>query len=294
MSFFVFGSLNIDKVYKLRHLPEKGETVTCSDYRVNVGGKGLNQAIALHRAGADVKIAGCVGKDGEMLTDYLESSGVDASPVKVADCHSGHCVIEVDENGQNQMILFPGANRKIDVAYCDAFASQLHEGDIVLMQYETSCVEYLAGICHDKGVKVAFNPSPFVPELLSFPYHYIDCLILNDYEAQMITGEKDAEKASGKLLEKMAGGRVVITLGGDGAVYGDSSGYFTVPAVKVDAVDTTGAGDTFTGYFLYVLSKSNDPALAMKTAAKAAAIAVTKVGAAETIPEMKDVESYAI
>lgn len=291
MKFLVFGSFNIDKVYLMQKLPEKGETLTCEKYEIHVGGKGLNQAVSLAKAGAEVYAAGQVGKDGKFLLDFLSSSGVNTSLVKTTDTFTGHAVIEVDSDGQNQMILFPGANKEITSEYCDEILENFSAGDLVLVQYETSQVEYMLEKAHEKGLLTAFNPSPFVDELKGFDYSKVDYLILNESEGQSITGETQTKAVVNKLLE-MCGGAVVLTLGGDGAVYSDKEEYTFVPAFKVDAVDTTGAGDTFTGYFLSAVLNGIKAEKALKIAASASAIVVGKSGAAETIPEKGEVENF--
>lgn len=290
MKFLVFGSFNIDKVYLMSKLPEKGETLTCEKYEIHVGGKGLNQAVSLAKSGADVYAAGQVGKDGKFLLDFLSSSGVNTELVKITNTFTGHAVIEVDSDGQNQMILFPGANREITSDYCDSVLDNFSAGDLVLMQYETSQVEYMIEKAHEKGLLVALNPSPFVETLKDFDYSKVDYLILNESEGQCITGEKETEKVVEKLLEVC--GAVVLTLGGDGAVYADKNEYTFVPAFKVNAVDTTGAGDTFTGYFLNAILNGVKAETALKTASAASAIVVGKSGAAETIPSKEDVENF--
>lgn len=291
MKFLVFGSFNIDKVYLMDRLPEKGETLTCEKYEIHVGGKGLNQAVSLAKSGAEVYAAGQVGTDGKFLLDFLSASGVNTELVKTTDTFSGHAVIEVDRNGQNQMILFPGANREITSDYCDKVLENFSAGDLVLMQYETSQVEYMIEKVHEKGLLVALNPSPFVDVLKGFDYSKVDYLILNESEGQSITGEADTQAVIKKLLE-ISGGAVVLTLGGDGAVYADKNEYVYVPAFKVNAVDTTGAGDTFTGYFLNEILNGAKAEKALKTASAASAIVVGKSGAAETIPEKNEVEKF--
>lgn len=291
MKFLVFGSFNIDKVYLMKKLPEKGETLTCENYEIHVGGKGLNQAVSLAKSGAEVYTAGQVGKDGKFLLDFLSSSGADTSLVKSTNTFTGHAVIEVDRDGQNQMILFPGANGEITTDYCDEILKNFSAGDLVLMQYETSQVEYMVEKAHEKGMLTAFNPSPFVDELKSFDYSKIDYLILNESEGQSITGETETKAITNKLIE-MCGGAVVLTLGSDGAVYADKKEYIFVPAFKVNAVDTTGAGDTFTGYFLNELMGGVKADKALKIASAASAIVVGKAGAAETIPEKEEVRKF--
>ncbi|MBP9988964.1 MAG: ribokinase, partial [Ruminococcus sp.] len=291
MKFLVFGSLNIDKVYSLSRLPEKGETLSCEKYEIHVGGKGLNQAVALAKSGADVYCAGYVGKDGDFLVDFLNKSSVNTELIKKTDTFTGHAVIEVDSDGQNQMILFPGANREINRDYCDKVLENFSAGDLVLMQYETSQVEYMIKKAHSKGMLVALNPSPFVEELKDFDYSNVDFLILNESEGQSITGKTDTDDVINEL-KKLCGGAIVLTLGADGAIYADKNEKTFIPAFKVNAVDTTGAGDTFTGYFLNSVLSSNTAEQSLKTASAASAVVVGKSGAAETIPDMEQVKAF--
>ncbi len=292
MKALVFGSLNIDKVYTLAALPEKGETLTSEKYEIHVGGKGLNQSLSLAYSGMNVYMAGQIGSDGIFLKEYLEKAGVNTDFIKITDGFTGHAVIEVDRDGQNQMILFPGANRKITAEYCDEILKSFSAGDLILMQYETSQVEYMIKKAHDKGLKVALNPSPYTEKLKALPYDMIDFLILNEFEGQSISGESETDKVISKLCPMLGNGSVILTLGGDGAMYSDGRKTVKVPAFKVNAVDTTGAGDTFTGYVLNALLGGKSAEYALTFASGASAIAVTKSGAAETIPTRDDVVEF--
>lgn len=292
MKFLVFGSLNIDKVYSLAHLPEKGETLYCKQYELHVGGKGLNQAVSLTKAGADVYMAGYIGQDGNMLRDHLERSGVNTDFIRQTDGFTGHAVIEVDSDGQNQMILYAGANHDMTEEYCREVLNAFAPGDVLLVQYETVMVEYMLKEAHKKGLITAFNPSPFVPGLCTFDYSDVDYLILNETEAEGITGLSEPEKAAEKLMAQKRSGAVIITLGGKGVLCADRGGTWRVPAFRVEAVDTTGAGDTFTGYVLYAILNGEEIPAALRRACAASAIAVTKYGAAETIPERQDVNAF--
>ncbi len=292
MKALVFGSLNIDKVYTLSALPEKGETLTSEKYEIHVGGKGLNQSLSLAYSGMEVYMAGQIGSDGIFLKEYLEKAGVNTDFIKTTDGFTGHAVIEVDHEGQNQMILFPGANREITAEYCDEILESFSAGDLILMQYETSQVEYMIKKAHEKGLKVALNPSPYTEKLKSLPYDMIDILILNEFEGKSISGESETDKAVSKLCSMLGNGSVILTLGGDGAIYSDGKITAGVPAFRVDAVDTTGAGDTFTGYVLNALLSGKDAEYALTFASAASAIAVTKSGAAETIPPRNDVIKF--
>ena len=293
MKFLVFGSLNIDKVYKMAHLPEKGETLSCTNYEIHVGGKGLNQSVSLSKAGADVFMAGAVGADGEELVNFLKSTGVNTENIFVTNGFSGHAVIEVDGDGQNQMILFPGANHEITEEYCDTLLEKFNEGDLVLMQYETSQVEYMMKKAHEKGLKTGFNPSPYVEKIKNVPLELVDYLVLNEFEGASLTNETEPEKISRKLLSSISeNGAVILTLGGDGAIYEDKNQFVKVPAFSVDAADTTCAGDTFTGYCLKMLLDGENPKTALTTSSAASAIVVTKVGAAQTIPDKSIVMDF--
>lgn len=291
MKILVFGSYNIDKVYTMPRLPKTGEDIYCTKYEIHVGGKGLNQALALAKAGADVSVAGKVGADGNYLTDYLKDNGIDVSDIDFSGDYTGHTIIQVDPEGQNQMILFGGANQQVTEEYCDKILEKHRDTELILMQYETSCVEYMLKKAHSMGIKTAINPSPYVDKVKELPFECIDSIIVNEYEGCSITGMENPEDALKALYEKIKG-QVILTLGGDGALYYDGSEIIKVPAFNVNAVDTTGAGDTFTGYCYYSLVSGESPENALKTGCAASAIEVTKPGAAETIPDRNEVLNF--
>ncbi len=291
MKILVFGSYNIDKVYTMPRLPETGEDIYCTNYEVHVGGKGLNQALALARAGADVCVAGKVGSDGNYLTDYLKNNGIDVSDIDFSGDYTGHTIIQVDPDGQNQMILFGGANQQITEDYCDKILEKHSDADLILTEYETSCVEYILKKAHGYGIRTAINPSPFVEKCRELPFDCIDCLILNEYEGRSITGKYEYGDVI-RALHELIGGEVILTLGSEGAMYFSGKEIYSSPAYKVNAVDTTGAGDTFTGYCLFSLLKGESPDIALKTGCAASAIEVTKPGAAETIPYKEEVADF--
>ncbi|MBR4727087.1 MAG: ribokinase [Clostridia bacterium] len=291
MKVLVFGSFNIDHVYAMPHLPDRGETLYCSGYEVHVGGKGLNQALALQKAGARTFAAGKVGPDGAYLTDYLKSGGVDVSAVAVSDVPTGHTIIECDPDGQNQMILFGGANRVITEADCDAVLAAHGDAALLLTEYETSCVEPMLRKAKAAGIRTAINPSPFVDALRDFPYELADCIVLNQSEGESITGETDPAQVVRALYARNHG-EIILTLGAHGAIYYNGDALVQMPAYRVNAVDTTGAGDTFTGYCLQALLDGKSPQEALRIGQAAAAIEVTRPGAAETIPSRDQVEAF--
>lgn len=292
MKALVFGSMNIDKVYSMPHLPQKGETLFCGGYELHVGGKGLNQAVALKKAGADVYMAGCVGSDGGFLLDFLNDSGVDTSLVKKSDGFTGHAVIEVDPDGQNQMILFHGANHELNESDCDAMLENFGPGDLILMQHETSQVGYMMRRASEKGMFTAINPSPFVDEIRALPLEKADLIILNESEGAALSGETGPEAIVDKLRKLNDNNKIVLTLGGDGAIFADKNENVRVPAFKVRAKDTTCAGDTFTGYFLCSFLGGETALDSMKLASAASANAVMHIGAAQTIPEAAAVRAF--
>lgn len=292
MKILVFGSFNIDQVYLLEHLPARGETLYCREHSVHVGGKGLNQALAFRNAGAEVVAAGKVGAaDGAYLTDYLAAGGVDISAVIPTGTMTGHTIIEVDPTGQNQMILFGGANQEITEAECDAILAAHRDAALILMEYETSCVEYMLRKAHALGMRTAINPSPYVEAVRSLPFACADLLILNETEGQSITGEEEPA-AILRALYALNRGEVILTLGEKGAMYYNGETEAFQPAFPVKAADTTGAGDTFTGYCIYALLQGESPAQALRIGAAASALEVTRPGAAETIPDRAQVLEF--
>lgn len=285
----VIGSINIDKVYELEHIVRPGETVSSRKYRTAWGGKGLNQAIALSRGGADTALAGCVGApELEALTAVCAEAGVDAARIRARSVTTGHAIIQVDANGQNCIIVEPGANGTVDPDDIAAFLEGYGTGDILLTQNEISHMPEVLRAAHEKGLTVVLNPSPFSAEILSWPLECVDIFLVNEIESEALSGESAPEKILDTLRRRFPRAAIVLTLGHDGAMYADKTERFSVPARRVTAVDTTAAGDTFTGYFLAMLLRGGTPKDAMEIAATAAAIAVTRPGAVPSIPWLEE------
>ena len=284
MKILSFGSLNIDTVYHVDHIVMPGETISSTGIDVNCGGKGLNQSIALSRAGARVWHAGMVGDDGAMLLEALEEAGVNTSLIRKVDGKSGNALIQVDAGGQNSIVLFGGANRRIDEAYIREVLEHFDEGDILLIQNEISSLDILTDLAAKKGMKICFNPSPMEEYLQSFDYSSIDLLFVNEVEGGQITGKSRAEEIMEILEEHFPQTKVVLTLGSDGAVFSGGKQRISMPAFRVQAVDTTAAGDTFTGYFITHYYGGNSPEEALRIAGAASAIAVSRPGASVSIP----------
>lgn len=285
MKILNFGSLNIDYTYAVSDIALPGQTVAASKMDKNVGGKGLNQSVALARAGAKVCHAGKIGRDGDMLREYLASCGVDVSLVKYSDKPTGNAVIQVDSRGENSIVVYGGANRDITEADAASALEHFSAGDMLLIQNEITCTRAIAKAAKARGMSVALNPSPL--DGLEVDMSDVDILILNENEAKTLLGTSVPEEIEAALPRINPGMRVVMTLGSRGACH-IGGGIVYVAAQKVTAVDTTGAGDTFTGYFLSEICAGKSPEAAMKTASRAAAISVTRHGAAASIPKREE------
>lgn len=292
MKILNFGSLNLDKVYSVDHFIRPGETMSSEGMETFCGGKGLNQSIALSKAGAVVYHAGCVGaQDGEGLLEALKDAGVDTSFVCSSTGVSGHAVIQVDRNGQNCILLFGGANQSITRQQIDETFSHFEEGDVLLLQNEINEIPYLIESGRKKGMYIYLNPSPITKELLDMPLNLVDCFILNEVEATDLCGKKADDGELARLLqEKYPNASILLTLGEKGCIYRDKECCYSQGACSVKVVDTTAAGDTFTGYFIAGVCSGRDVPSSLLYATTAAAIAVSRKGASVSIPSAKEVD----
>lgn len=291
MKTLVFGSLNIDHVYYLDHFVRPGETTSSSLYEKNAGGKGLNQAIALAKAGQETCFAGCIGPEGIFLRDLLEHYGVDTSAIRITDTATGHAIIQVNAEGQNAIILFGGANQcQTEESILDVLSS-LHAGDLVLLQNEINLCPFIIREAAKRGILTALNPSPLSADLPSWPLHLLSYLILNEIEGAGLTAKSEPDAILDTLLARYPDCRVVLTLGEQGAYYADAVQRHYQPAFRVNAVDTTAAGDTFTGYFLQCILSGESIPVSLKRAARASSITVSRNGAAESIPYRSELDS---
>ena len=284
MKIFNFGSLNIDHVYRVPHLVKPGETLASHDYQMFVGGKGLNQSIALARAGADVCHVGCIGKDGDILRQVLEENGVNTSFIERVDGPSGHAIIEVDSKGENSILLYGGANQKNNGDSISRVFEHISEGEFVLMQNEINGIPQIIEQGNKVKCQVVFNPAPMSTEVMNYPLQKVDYFILNQSEAEAMTGNDDPDGMLRQLQRQFPHSKTVLTLGPRGAIYKDVKQQIPIDAIPTDALDTTGAGDTFTGYFLAEISQENNVHRALEIASKAASHCIQRAGAADSIP----------
>lgn len=279
-----FGSLNLDHVYRVSHFVMPGETLATDSYACHMGGKGLNQSVALARAGAEVYHAGKIGPDGNDLMEMLASYGVDTRYVAAAQGKTGHAMIQVDTQGQNCILLHGGANQAIEKADIDRVLDCFGRGDMLVMQNEISNADYLLRTAKAAGLYIVMNPSPITKELLGYPLECVDVFVLNEIEAEMLTGEKEKARmgqAMEKLFPKAA---VMLTLGKEGSEYHENGSVIRQTAFQVKEVDTTAAGDTFLGFFSARIALGDSVREAIRIASAASALAVTRRGAAQSIP----------
>ncbi|MBI9104432.1 MAG: ribokinase [Spirochaetales bacterium] len=284
MKILNIGSLNIDDVYQMDHFVKPGETQTSLSYAKYCGGKGLNQSIALARAGGEVSHAGRIGHDGLFLKEKLDAAGVNTRLVSVTDEPSGRAIIQVNRQGENSIILNSGSNRTFTQEDIDSILSGFGEGDILLLQNEINMMNEIILGAASKGLKIALNPAPMDETINSLPLASVSIFILNEIEGEGLTGVDKPEAILDRMAEMFPDADVFLTLGSKGVKYTGKGGRITVEAQKVTPVDTTAAGDTFTGYILTALSEGMDIKSGIELATKAAAITVTREGAADSIP----------
>ena len=294
MKILNLGSLNIDRVYSVPHFVQPKETISAVGYEEFCGGKGLNQSVALARAGALVYHAGAVGKDGEILVSMLESSGVSLDYLRKLDGASGHAVIQIDPSGQNNIIICGGANRKIDKDYIDEVISDFEEGDFLVLQNEISNVPYAMEAAKKKGMTVVFNPSPIDEGVFECDLSLVDYFVLNEVEGQALAGiqSEEPEIIKAALLEKFPDAIFMLTLGENGCYYFKKSLSSSREIFEVDVVDTTGAGDTFLGYFIASVAAGDPVHITLKKASAASAISIGKPGASPSIPDLGEVTNF--
>lgn len=297
MKILNFGSLNIDYVYSVEHFVRKGETISSHQLEVFSGGKGLNQSVAMGRAGVEVYHAGAIGKDGENLLELLKEAGVNVDYVEVLEkTKSGNAIIQRDASGDNCIILYGGANQEISQEQVDNVLAHFSAGDFLVLQNEINEMPYIMEKAHQKGMKIVLNPSPMNEKILQMPLDFVDYFILNEIEAKEILGAAQDGKAEGKELlerlhQKFEKAKIVLTLGEEGSLYADEKERVCQGIYQTKVQDTTAAGDTYTGYFMAGVVAGLSIRECMDLAAKASAISVSRLGAAPSIPKMEEVRN---
>ena len=291
MNVVNFGSLNIDHVYAVDHFCRAGETIHTKCYTQNAGGKGLNQSIAVSRSGQKVHHAGLLGPEGTRLAELLSGSGVDLRYLKHTDVPQGHAVIQVQPDGQNCIFLYGGSNQAVTPQEIDGVLMQLNAGDYLLLQNEIANLTYLLRAAARRGLRVVLNASPISDELLNADLSGVDWLVVNEIECAAMAGCGDAQAGYETLKQRYPSLGILLTLGSEGSVSWKDGTEVRQCAYPVKAVDTTGAGDTFMGYFVGCLAQGMERQTAMQYASMASAISVTRPGAAASIPLMDEVRA---
>ncbi|MEX0370916.1 MAG: ribokinase [Tateyamaria sp.] len=286
MAVWNLGSINIDNVYRVPHLPAPGETLSATSFSQGLGGKGANMSVAIARAAARVAHIGAVGHDGAWTVERLMEYGVDTRKIEVkGDTATGHANIAVADDGENQIVLFSGSNRGISSEVVGAALAEASPGDMFVTQNETSGQRDAAEMAKQLGLRVVYAAAPFDADAVRAVLPFVDLLVLNEVEADQL------EAALGKPVQALGVPDVVVTLGADGCKWLTRSGDEThVPAVPVTPIDTTGAGDTFTGYLVAGLDRGMPMLQALTLSTRAAALMVTRLGTADVIPDLKEIE----
>lgn len=291
MKVLNIGSMNLDMVYQMDHIVLPGETESSFGMNIFLGGKGINQSIAAAKAGAQVFHGGMIGPDGQPFLDACKEYGVDARHIRMVEGKSGHAIIQIDKNAQNSILLFGGANQMLTEDYVDGVLADFTAGDILLLQNEVNLLPYIVDKAWEKGMQIALNPSPYNKKLDAVDLSKVSIFLMNEVEGGQITGLTDPDQILADMLRRFPQAKIVLTLGKDGAVYADSTQKHFQPIFPVKAVDTTAAGDTFTGFFLAGLCENLPIPEILKRSAKASSIAVTRPGAVPSIPWREEVET---
>lgn len=293
MKVLNIGSINIDYSYKVNHFAKKGETISSKNLEIFSGGKGLNQSIALKRAGVDVYHFGLIGKDGIFIKQLLDNMQIDTRFVKIVeDARTGNAIIQTDDEGDNCIILYQGANYCFDEKIIDEVIDKFSEGDFVVLQNEINKISYIIEKAYKKGMKIVLNPSPINEQISQINLNYIHCIILNEVEARYFTKSEKVEDILLDLKNKMPNSEIILTVGEKGSFYIKDNQNFRKDAYKVNVVDTTSAGDTFLGYYLGSKINGLEVSKCIEIATKAAAIAVSKKGSSSSIPFKEEVLNF--
>lgn len=293
MRILNLGSLNFDKVYAVEHFAAAGETLLSRGYAEFLGGKGLNQSLALACAGAEVFHAGAVGPDGTPFLACLREAGVDVQYVRQTDTVSGHAIIQ-NAGGQNCIIVCGGANQCVTCGDIRETLRGFGAGDVLLLQNETSNVAFAMQEAKRRGMQIAFNASPITPELLEYPLELVDWFLVNEVEGKALSGveSSDFEAILAGLARRFPRAAIVLTVGGDGVLYRDPHTSLRHRSYPVQVADTTAAGDTFCGYFLSGIARGLPVQECLKYASMASAIAVSRHGASASIPTWAEVLKF--
>lgn len=287
MKTLVLGSLNIDLVFSVDHIVTPGETISSTSLVKSAGGKGANQAAALAKAGLPVYMAGKIGRDGEFLLDLLESYGVNTTNVARYEGATGQAIIQLDKNSQNSIILYSGGNGAITIDEVQTALKLFFTGDLIVLQNEISCLQEIIKQANERGLRICLNPSPYNEKIEALPLHLVNIFFVNEIEGAALASvpvQTPLPEILDRLVIRFPKAEIVLTAGRDGAYYACGTYRARGSIIEVPVADTTGAGDTFTGYFIAARAKGMEVPQALDIACKASGIAVSRFGAMESIP----------
>jgi len=292
MDILNWGSMNIDHVYKVKHFIQPGETVAADDYSIFPGGKGLNQSIAIARAGERVFHAGATGAGGELLMDCLAADGIDARYVRKTTVGQGHAIIQVNPEGENCILIYAGSNRRVEREQVDRTLADFGEDTLVVLQNEISNVDYIVERARAKGMKIVLNPSPMDEAMERLDFGKVEWLLVNEVEGRSISGFENPDRMLDEIHGRFPGTGIVLTLGDKGCYCLRGERRTHQDIFPIVAKDTTAAGDTFTGYFVAGLARGDETETVLRDAAAAAAISVSREGASVSIPRRDEVTAF--
>lgn len=293
MKILNYGSLNIDRVYQLPHIVRPGETISSRSFLTFAGGKGANQSVAIARAGGMVYHAGKVGWDGKWFVKKIAGFGVNTRFIRVAKDSTGHAMIQIDKNGENAIFLYPGTNHQITRAEIDDVLCHFSAGDVLLLQNEINEIAYLIHAAHERKLRICLNPAPMDHRIIKYPLRKVSMLILNETEGAALSGKTKSEAILDSLIKRLPKSEIVLTLGKQGAI-ARLPGQRPIKGspFRVKPVDTTAAGDTFIGYYLAGRVTGKSPDECLRQACAAAAVCVTRPGAMDSIPSIRQVRAF--
>lgn len=292
MKILNFGSLNIDIFFRVENIVKPGETISAKSIEKRPGGKGLNQSVALSKSFENVYHAGSVGDDGVFLIDYLKSENINTKYIKKSDKLTGNAIIQVDDKGENSIVLYKGANFDNDKKFVDEVLDNFDKDDILLLQNEISSMKYLIDKAYEKGMKIVLNPSPITDEIKEFDFNKIDLLLVNEIEAKNIANKDNIDESINYFMATYPNINLIVTLGSKGSIFVNKNEKIKQEGIKVESVDSTGAGDTFTGFFVSYFYQGKNVRDCLKFASLASALSVTKSGASISIPSLCDVKEF--
>lgn len=288
MKILCFGALNVDYFYHVDHLVQPGETLSSRIMKKKPGGKALNQAIAIAKAGSEVYLSGAVAKEERYLIDYCKMNKVNTEYIRESNVCTGQAIIQVDKEGRNNILLYGGANQALTNEDVDDTLKHFNEGDFLVLQNEINQLGYLIERAYEKKMKIFFNPSPFEDSIKNSYFEKSHAVFLNQIEGEQLTGKRAPTDMLDELALRYPSTMHILTLGEEGVYLQVENQRQFCPAKSVNVVDSTGAGDTFMGYFISLYSKREPYKLILETATKAASIAITRLGASESIPKIEE------